>query len=493
MRRSVLLATVLLLVLANSVRAEEETQAKPASPRYLVICLDGVGYDLVEEMYRRGELRHFLPPVPVITAFPSLTNVSLVEILGPLGAPPARGYEDYYFDPARNRMRGGIFQRLSRKHFVAETYRGLFHYHPNQVRMTLEYALPVLGPWLNGAVTWGRIKARFRKSKERMFLAYFDSSDLATHVNGKWLVRRQLRALDRLAGELRSNPDTPVEVIAFSDHGNGLRRMRKAKLKKALKRAGFHLARKLKDARSVILPQFGLVSAAVLYVQSGREAALAEALRETKGVNLSVYRRDGSLYVVGRGGRAQIQRREAGGKVWFRYRTEEGDPLRLDSIAARLADTRQADAEGFLAEESWLRATAGHIYPDPLRRLWSAFDGLVEQPASVLVSLDDDYYTGSVWLDIFAWLRATHGNLRRAQSRGVILSTDPALFLPDRGPFTGRNLFLRLAATWEHVVPSLTWLREQGAARSQGRRSQTSPRMVGPARRTPLAPSPCGR
>jgi hypothetical protein len=90
--------------------------------RLLVICVDGVGYDLVKDMHSKGELKHLLPPAPVINAFPSLTNPALVEILQSRGAPPARGYEDLFFDPARNRMAGGLLYRLSHKKFIATTY-----------------------------------------------------------------------------------------------------------------------------------------------------------------------------------------------------------------------------------------------------------------------------------------------------------------------------------------------------------------------------------
>ena len=138
----------------------------------------------------------------------------------------------------------------------------------------------------------------------------------------------------------------------------------------------------------------------------------------------------------------------------FRYVAEAGppeagapgaqDPLVLNCIAEELVLAGFADADGFITEDKWLAATANHIYPDPLRRLWNAFDGLVRQPASVIVSLKDGYYTGSIWLNLFAWMQATHGSLRRAQSLGVVMSTSPALFSPDLGPFTGENILPRI-------------------------------------------------
>ncbi len=420
--------------------------------RYLVICMDGVGYELAAEMHQKGELKNFLPPAPLIVAFPSDTNPALVEILAPLGAPPSRGYEDYYFDPAANRMRGGILYRFTRKDFVARTYRDLFDYHPHPVRMTLEYAAPVVGPWLNGEVNLERMKAEFRKSSQPVFLAYFDASDTATHLNGRWLVRQQLREVDKWVGELRADKTRPVEVIVFSDHGNDLRRLRWVNLEPALERAGFRVEGKIQDSRSAVMPQFGLISNAALYTAPGREAAAAEAVRRVRGVDLAVYREGDSLVVVSRKGRARIERRETHDGVRFRYWQQFGDPLELEPIARELDAGGQSDFDGFIAEADWLRATADHVYPDPLRRLWNAFHGVVAQPASVLVSLDDGYYTGSIWLNLFAWMRATHGSLRRGQSRGVVLATTPALFLADGGPFTGENLLLRVRALFEDKV-----------------------------------------
>jgi hypothetical protein len=458
MSRSAIPLVVLLVTSVALCAQEASPPATPASPaaatptRYLVVVMDGVGYDLAAEMHRQGDLKNFLPPAPLIVAFPSDTNPALVEILAPVGAVPAPGYEDHHFDPADNKMRGGIFHRFSRKDFIEDNYRGLFDYHPHPVRMTVEYAVPVLGPWLNGTLNLSRIKNEFRESDEALFLAYFDATDTAAHLGGKWLVRAQMRQLDRLAGELRRKDN--VEIVVLSDHGNDHRWLRRTNLEPSLRRAGFRVEGKLTDDRSVVLPQYGLISNAVLYTRPGREAAAARAVLEATGVDLAAYRDGDSLVVVSEKGRARITRRvDPDGTEYFRYQAEEGlpgaeapgahDPLQLKCIVDEFSRAGFADAEGFISEDNWLEATAGHVYPDPLRRLWRASNGLVEHPASVLVSLEDGYYTGSIWLNMFAWMQATHGSLRRAQSLGIVLSTTPALF-DSRVPFTGENVLERI-------------------------------------------------
>ena len=435
-------AIALLIALAAlPLFARDETSRTPA--RYLIIAVDGVGFDIAEEMHKKGELKNFLPPRPLINAFPSTTNPGLIEILQPLGAPVARGYEDVYFDPFSNKMRGSLFDRFSRKHFIETTFRDIFDYHPHRVRMTVEYAIPVLGPWVNARFSMARLKKKFLESEKPVFYAYVASSDLAIHLNGKWLLRNLLKRLDEMAGEIRRESKRPVEIIVHSDHGNLVGKWKRAKLEKTLKKAGFKLHRRIKNKRSVVMPKFGLISSAHLQTARGREAAVAEALASAEGVDFSVFRRGGKLHILGPRGKATVERRRVNNVVFFRYSATEGDPLELNPIAGRLAAEAARDREGFFDESDWLRATAEHTYPDPLRRLWQGF-GWVEQPVSVLVSLEDGYYTGSLLLDIFAFLRATHGNLRRSQSLGVLLSTDSRLFESDLRPFTGGNLMGRI-------------------------------------------------
>lgn len=413
--------TFFLPVQANEPARGQPGSAFPAAAqtRYLILCVDGVAYSLVEEMYARGELRHFHPPSALVSSFPSLTNPPLVEILKPLGAPLSRGYEDYYYDRRENRMRGGFFHRFRRKHFIAGTFREVFDYHPHPLVMTLEYAVPVLGAWLAGRITLRRIVKHFERSTAPYYLAYFDSTDPLGHLGGKRFQRGFLKRIDRKIARLRRRAPGPIEVVVFSDHGNDFRRHRRAPLARALKRAGFHLQKKLTSRRSVVFPRYGLVGSAVLYTQPGVEPEVAEALRGVEGVAVLAYRDGSTLVVESAAGRARLLRR--GDR--YCYRRETGDPLELDEILSQLEAAGVLDADSCATDTEWWRATQEHIYPDPLRRLWMAFEGIVAQPASVIVSLKDGYYVGSRLLDLFAWLRATHGNLGREQSLAFVLTT----------------------------------------------------------------------
>jgi len=388
-------------------------------PRYLIVAVCGVGYSLVQEMYERGELENFQRPSALVVSFPSLTSPSLSEILRPLGAPPAWGYEDYYFDPEQNQMRGGFFHRFSRSDFVNGSFREVFDYHPHPILMTLEYSIPVVSAWLAGRLTWRRIRKRFEQSEKTFYLAFLDAGDPLAHVGGQRFVRGLLKRIDREIPRLRRRADGPLEVVVFSDHGNAFRRYRRAPLARALKQSGFRLQKKLQGPRSVVFPQYGLVGSAVLYTQTGAESEVAEALRNVEGVALLAYRNGPAIVVESSSGSAQILRQGR----FYCYQPQTGDPLELKGKLQQFESGGNRGADGCASDEAWWQATKDHVYPDPLRRLWSGFEETVAQPASLLISLKDGYYVGSRLLDIFAVLRATHGNLGREQSLGFVLTT----------------------------------------------------------------------
>lgn len=423
----VLFFSVALLPAARAAPPEAATgsgEAAPPATRLLVLCVDGVSYSLVEEMHRRGELPHFRPPSRLVSTFPSLTDPSLVEILGPAGAPPSEGYEDYYFDTEENRTRGGFFHRFSRRHYVEGTFRELFHYHPHPLVMTLEYGLPVLGSWLAGRWALSRILRKFERSDAPVFLAYLDSTDSLAHLSGERFQRGLLKRIDGSVAYLRQRAKQPIEVVVFSDHGNGLHKYRRAPLVPALKRAGFRLRKSLAGPRDVVLIRYGLVGSALLYARPGAEAELAEAVRSAEGVAVAAYRDATGVVVLNSSGRARLRRQPPD---LYCYEPESGDPLELEPVLDKLAGEGGLASGNCAPDHCWWLATQEHRYPDALRRLWFAFEKYVVHPASVIISFADGYYEGSRVLDFLAALRATHGNLGPAQSLAFAMRTDVTL------------------------------------------------------------------
>jgi len=398
-------------------------RSSPDSIRHLILSLDGVGYALIQELKLRGHFASFHPPARLIAPFPTLTNPAFIEILRPLGAPPSPGYEDYYYDPTANAMRGGFWHRFRRRTFIEGTFRELFDYHPSGVTMTLEYAAPPLSAWLDAQLSVQKALGRFARSPEPVFIAYVSATDPLAHLGGAGLVRRFLAALDRKLEQLLREHEGRLHITLFSDHGNLFARYRRAELQEALRADGFRVGSRLEGDRSVVQPRYGLVGCAVFYVAEAQEPRVAEVLAVVPGVDLVAYHRHGMVYVVGPRGRARIERR--GDR--YRYLTFTGDPLQLVPILDRLRAEGRMDEEGFVADADLFAATHAHSYPDALRRLWDGLTSIVQHPANVLVSLEDGYYEGSDLLDVFAILRATHGNLRRAQTEGFVLTTAKAL------------------------------------------------------------------
>lgn len=402
-------------------RAQEpvrEAKDANAAVRHLIICVDGVGFSTIEEMRAEGRFKLFRRPARMIAPFPSLTNLALGEVLKPAGAGEAPGYEDNYFDVAHNRMRGGLLDRFRGARFIKGTFRELFDYHPSAIKSGLGYAAPPVSTYLESLTDILRLKQKFRASRAPVFFAYTGASDSLAHLGGERLLKSFLVRLDETIKDLVRDEGGRLEVTIFSDHGNDFEGYRRVSLKSALRRANFKLQNKVKDERSVVLPQFGLVGCAVMWTKESNEARLAEVAARVRGVDFAAYEKDQIVYVLNEKGSATIER--SGER--FRYRATQGDPLELLPRVETLKRQGRADAVDFIADEDWFAATIESARPDVLRRVYEGVSERVVNRANVIVNFADGYYTGSASLDVFAILQATHGNLSARQSFGFVSS-----------------------------------------------------------------------
>ncbi len=435
---------VLLLVfglLANnsnsqSVRSEVQTDTVELPTKRLIICVDGVGFSTIEKMRAEGKFKSFRQPSKMIAPFPTLTNVSMTKILESAGASEPKGYEDNFYDAAGNRMRGGLLERFNSKSFIKGTFRELFDYHPSAIKSGLGYALPPVSTYVEALSDLVRLKQKFNSSNDKVFFAYIGSTDSLSHLGGERMVRSFLSLLDDSINGIMRDGKGRVQVTIFSDHGNDYRKYKRISLKSPLRRAGFKLEGSIRDARSVVLPQFGLIGCALMFTEEENEARLAGVAAQARGVDFAMYERGGIVRVVGRGGAAKIERR--GDR--FRYQIESGDPLELKAVAADLKERDKSDVDGFIADADWFAATKDGVRPDVVRRVYEGATGEVRSCANVILSLDDGYYSGSFALDIFAFLQATHGNVMREQSTGFVMTSNQNL------PAT-----LRASDVWEAI------------------------------------------
>jgi hypothetical protein len=419
-----------------TVRAEEaETRAplrvvRPQErPRRLLLCLDGVPFEVVREAKSRGMFDNFREPARLLSPFPTLTNVALAEMLG---ATPPAGYESLYFDREAKELRGGV-----RKYIGRRTPDKV----PSSYMDELDYQEPLAFEFLIYVATDAVWRADMRRFRERFlsappsrdFFGFLKATDGLLHIGGPERLTVALQSLDRLLREIQEAAGSETEIVLFSDHGMNLLENRRVNLLTHLARGGYEVVtnmRRPRGRRRVSAPGFGLCGYAALYCgdETGR-AELAESLRGLEGVDFSVYREegDGAAVVAGASGRARIERRERNGETFYRYEQLDGDPLGLVESARALCAEGRFDGDGFARDSDWLARTWGHTYPDaPANVYASVFSPRVRHTADVLVSLSDGYYYGATAFSRMVRLLATHGNALRSSSHAFLMSTHRA-------------------------------------------------------------------
>lgn len=436
---SLALCSLLLFAPVSKVtsQASPVPENAPAAKRHIIIVVDGVGFGTIQKMRAEGRFKAFRDPARMIAPFPSLTNVSMASLLAPAGAELPPAYEDDYYDVARNKMTGGLLDRFNQARFIHGSYRELFDYHPSAIKSGLGYALPPFSTYIESMTDLVMFKRKLRASREPVYMVYCGATDTLAHLGGDRMLRSFMSKLDDLVSDLIGESNGQLDVTIFSDHGNDYRKYKRSGLKDPLRRAGFNLDSKLKNDRSVVMPQFGLIGCATLFTRPENEPRVAAVTAAVKGVDFAAYEKEGTVYVVARdGAQATIERR--GDR--YRYTAQSGDPLSLKPILADLTNRGRADADGFIADTDWFAATTETTRPDSVRRIYDGLTGAVQHRANVIVNFEDGYYTGSALMDVFAILLATHGNLGRGESLGFVLNT--ARVLPP---------YIRAADVWRTI------------------------------------------
>ena len=395
-------------------------------PRRLLLCLDGVPFEVVREAKSRGMFDNFGEPARLLSPFPTLTNVALAEMLG---ATPPNGYESLYFDRAAGEQRGGV-----RKYIGRRTPDKV----PSSYMDELDYQEPLAFEFLIYVATDAVWRADMRRFRERFlsappsrdFFGFLKATDGLLHIGGPARLVVALQSLEQLLREIQRAAGSETEVVLFSDHGMNLLENRRVNLQSYLARNGYEVVshmRRPRGKRRVSAPAFGLCGYAALYCgEETDRAELSESLRELEGVDFSVYRgeENESALVKGSAGSARIHRAERGGETFYRYEQLDGDPLGLAATVLSLGVEGRFDEAGFARDADWLARTWGHTYPDALANIYgSVFSPRVRHTADVLVSLRDGYYYGATAFSRMVRLLATHGNALRSSSHAFLMST----------------------------------------------------------------------
>ena len=401
----------------------------PARPRRLLLCLDGVPFDLVTEAQSRGLFNNFRSPARLLSPFPTLTNVALAQMLR---ASPPNGYESLYFDREAREQRGGITKYIGRR--TPDKV-------PSSYMDELDYQEPLPFEFLIYVATEKVWRADMRRFRERFlaappardFFGFIKATDGLLHLRGPEQLLVALRSLDAILREIQGAAGSETEIVLFSDHGMNLEENRRVHLQTHLRRCGYEFVRNMRRPRGrarVSVPGFGLCGYAALYCgEETDRAELADALRQLEGVDFSVYREgEDAAVVAGARGLARIRRARRNEATLYAYEQRDGDPLGLSEVVGAMRGEGLLDTEGFALDSEWLARTWRHDYPDAPANIYeSVHSPRVRHTADVLVSIRDGFYYGAPAFERVVSIKATHGNALRPSSTAFLMSTHRTL------------------------------------------------------------------
>ena len=378
----------------------------------LIVALDGVPYDMIRDLQKKGFFKGFYPPGRLISTFPSLTRPAFSKML--VGGKPY-GYERLYYNFTTNRLDGST---LIKKAF--STQKEHTDYHPTLHFLGFPGYIAYVFPDTFTRTALDGFKTRLKDFKGDEFIAYMGMSDAIAHVDGEAALIEFLKKVSALLDSVRNDLGILLDVVLFSDHANNFSANQRVDLTTPLVDAGFIEAYRIEKKNDFVLPQNGFVSFAAVYTADENAAPMARVLSSTEGVDFSAYRSGNEIEVHGPGGRARIGKR--GNR--FRYTHIDGDPLDLEDTVRHLKNLGKADRHDFIHERSWWTATKDHLYPDPLRRIWEGVHDLVQHPGTILISLKDGYAFGPrIFNQSINNPRAgTHGALLASHSYGFLMT-----------------------------------------------------------------------
>ncbi|HEX8922914.1 MAG TPA: alkaline phosphatase family protein, partial [Pyrinomonadaceae bacterium] len=288
-------------------------------PRRLLLCLDGVPYEVLKAAKSSGLFDNFGEPSRLLSPFPTMTNVALSRMLG---ATAPLGYESLYFDTCARELRGGVRKYIGWRtpDKVPSSYMDELDY---QEPLPFEF-LVYVAPETIWRADMKRFHERFRRAPQhRDFFAFLKGTDGLMHIRGPERLTVALRSLDKILTEIHNYCGDETEIVLFSDHGMNLEENKRVNLQTHLCRNGYMVTDNLRqrERRGVSIPAFGLCSYAALYCVDAEAAAeIASSLVDLEGVDFSLHRDDDSgVMVKGTRGTARIQRRVDEGGASYRY------------------------------------------------------------------------------------------------------------------------------------------------------------------------------
>jgi hypothetical protein len=406
-----------LLALSSDPVSAEDPAAQRAEispdgvPQRLILAVDGVPYDVFVESQRQGLFAGFRPVAPMVSTFPSLTDVSFAAIGG--GQVPT-GYQQMHFDPVRNKTVGNTVGSLADRvhtniHADSRDYSSL--HRMIGYMAAYHYALHDLRD----------IGQEVLDSHKQTFVAYLEQSDPLVHVEGRPGAERFLRKLDSFLQDLqaqvraRTGRDLMIDIV--SDHGSTMMKGRIVPVAQWLRHCGFRRHNRMSQANDVAYSLAGIIGSVAITTSKEHTEDVARCIAGSDGVDLVAVDRGDAVGVLTADGEAEV-RLVSTTPEQYDYRALRGDPLGL------LPDTNGVREQRF-DQAQLFQQTVQAPRPNPLRRLWRAFHGEVKEPSPIIVSLVDGREAGNAELRTMAVIRGrvgTHGSMTRLSSLGIYAS-----------------------------------------------------------------------
>ena len=407
-----------------------------ALPARLVLMLDGIAYRDMKALqagvtctniwggvfHRKafGSEEGYFPVSRLISTFPSTSDVAWTDIFG---NHPLPGYQRTYFSAAANSLisNSGVTTTMEYERQMGWQMESSFIRSMGYIYSTHIYEYEMHELVKN---FWNA------RGKDANYYAYIRASDDAQHMDRD--IFSMLCMLDKQLQELRARykalEGRDLQIVILSDHGhNHAGPGRRVKIQAFLEKAGYQIAQSIANPKDVVLPTAGIESWVEIHNAPAETERLAQLLCHLQGVDVLTApvadQTNQFLVMNSKSERAIIQWNPV--KNSFRYSTEIGDPINYRLVVETLARNHQLDSDGFATADAWMAATMTNRYPLALERIVRGLTQVTLNPATILISLDNQY-VHSGWLvkkgSQLATCGSTHGGLDDINSDGILLS-----------------------------------------------------------------------
>jgi len=407
-----------------------------ALPRRLVLGLDGIAYRDMRALqvgvaytnswgiqrYRQAftSKEGYFPASRLVSTFPSTSDVAWTDIYGDR---PLPGYQRTYFSTVANSqiVINGITTTMEHESQMDyQLENGMFR--------TMGYVYPVHTFELE---TRQMIKDFWSTTDNNgSYYVYIRATDDAQHLDRD--IFDMLFTLDERLQEMRARyrkqEGCDLQILILSDHGhNHADTFKRVEIGTFLEKAGYQITDSINHPKDVVLPTTGIEDWVEIHNAPAATGALVPLLTHLEGADLVMGRdRDrANRFIVmnSQGERAAIDWNPANNT--YRYSTEQGDPLHYQPVLEALDKKKLLDAGGFATADAWMAATMTNHYPLALERIVHGLTRVTLNPATILISLSNDYVHCGPLLQKVADLSpfsSTHGALDNLNSDGIVLS-----------------------------------------------------------------------